>query len=152
LNIRISKAIGEDNRSEWDVRYPRKGRKTAFLILLVDDACKIRCISSAITLGCNMERLGGISRKAGEKELQEGIYILACNRTVVNGGAVVGVRESDIDWLIKEYDVGATIPTMWVKRGIQAILRNVAWSKFKEETRGGTATGTSIEPKDQRYI
>ena len=70
----------------------------------------------------DMERLRRVFGEATEEEFQECVNILCSNRARVDGVAIVRVRISNVDGLVKEYHVGVSVPTMGVVHRVGALV------------------------------
>ena len=99
-----------------------------------------------------MEGQRRILRETGEEELQERIYVLACDWTVIDGTTVLDVRESYSDGLVEEYDVGIRVPAVGIQSRVLAVIGNAAGPKLEEKTRGGAAARATVKPHDDRRI
>jgi hypothetical protein len=49
-----------------------------------------------------MERGGSIFREAGKEKLEKRISVFARDRAAIDPGAIIRVRETDVDWLVQE--------------------------------------------------
>ena len=62
----------------------------------------VRRIGPAVALRGHMERGGSIFREAGKEKLEKRISVFARDRAAIDPGAIIRVRETDVDWLIQE--------------------------------------------------
>jgi len=83
-----------------------------------------------------MERLGRVFGEASEEELHECVNILSSNRASIDGAAILGIRISNINGLVKEDHVGVGVPTVGVVRRVSALVRDAAWTKLEQKASG----------------
>lgn len=91
LNVRICEAICKDDGRKVDSGQPWNGRKSDFLVLLVDDGSNVWRIRATVALRGKMERQLGVLRETGDEEAEEGVNIHTGNRARVHGRTVRGV-------------------------------------------------------------
>ena len=152
MNVWISQAIREDDGSQIDTLDPGTRCQREILVSLVHNVGDVGRVSASVTLCSDMERLGRVFGETVEEQLEEGINVLASDGAGVDLGIAIGVRETNVDWLVKEENVGVGVPAVLVEGCVGSVVGYTAWSKFEQKSSGGTATGAAIQPKKQRGI
>jgi len=132
LDVRICEAICKDDGRKVDSGQPWNGRKSEFLVLLVDDGSNVWRIRATVAFRGKMERQLGVLREAGDEEPEEGVNIHTSSRARVHGRTVRGVRVPDANGLIKENDVGTLVPRVRVVRCVLPFIGDAAGTEFEQ--------------------
>lgn len=94
------------------------------------------------------------STHLSNEQSQESVNIFSSGGRVVDL-FIVRVRVSDTNRLIHENDVCLVGPTVRVVGNIDLVvfaLGDLTWSKLKEQAGGRAASGTTVQPKNERIF
>ena len=150
LHVRVRDAVREDHARESDAAQERYAVLPQLQVLGEEDGGDVRCVRAPVALRGDVERRGGVRGKGVQEELQEGIDVVRCCGRCAHFRTVVGVGIANVDGLVEEDHVRMTVPAELVPCSVQAIVGDIAWPKFEEQTSDGAASWSAVQPQGER--
>lgn len=150
--VGISHAVSDHNRLEVDGLLLGCDEG---LVVVVHGRRKDWEVSTAVGLPGHVE-LAALKLLEGiEENGDEGSNVLACFLGSTDHLAVLGLTETDVDWLINKEDVGTLVPRVIVDLCVIDILGVVvdcAGTELHEQADGGGAARATVDPHDHRVF
>ena len=112
----------------------------------------MRCISTAITLCSKVERLLRVFGETVQEKLQKDIDIFRSELARFHLAAILGIRETDVNGLVEEDDIGMSVPAVGIKRRIMTTIRDTAGTKLEQKPSRGATARTAVQPQDKWCI
>jgi len=110
------------------------------------------CVSTTITLCSEVEGLLRVFGEPVQEKLQKCIDILSSEVAGIYVVAILGIREANVDRLIKEDDIRMRIPAIGIERRIVTAIGNTARTELEQKSTSGSTAWTAIQPQDKRGI
>jgi len=110
------------------------------------------CVSTTITLCSEVEGLLRVFGEPVQEKLQKCIDILSSEVAGIYVVAILGIREANVDRLIKEDDIRMRIPAIGIERRIVTAIGDTARTELEQKSTSGSTAWTAIQPQDKRGI
>lgn len=139
LSESIGKTVANHDRLEVDVT----------LLVRQDLRSEDGNVVASVRLSSNVEFLLRVLGELLEEEGEQRVDVLTSSNRVTDGGATV--RVSDVDGLVKENNGSVGVPGVFIVDRLDVLI-NLAGSQFQEQTGERRATGSTVQPEDNRVI
>jgi len=109
-------------------------------------------ISTTITLCSEVERLLRVFGESVQEKLQKGIDIFPSELARIHLAAIFGIRETDVNGLVEEDDIGMGVPAVGIECCIVTAIRDTAGTKLEQKPSRGATARAAVQPQDQWCI